>query len=164
MSDVKISSNRSFGIVFFVVFLLIAFYPLTNQADIRIWSVIISLIFLSLGLLNSKLLTPLNKIWFKFGIFLGKIVSPLIMGLIFFAVVTPIAFLMRILKKDLLNLKFSKNNSYWIDMSFIKEFWEFLIVRKKYWLLPIIIVLVLFGGLIVLTQGSAVAPLIYTIF
>ena len=83
MSDVKISSNRSFGIVFFVVFLLIAFYPLTNQADIRIWSVIISLIFLSLGLLNSKLLTPLNKIWFKFGIFLGKIVSPSIMGLIF---------------------------------------------------------------------------------
>ena len=117
MSDVKISSNSSFGIVFFVVFLLIAFYPLTNQADIRIWSVIVSLIFLSLGLLNSKLLTPLNKIWFKFGIFLGKIVSPLIMGLIFFAVVTPIAFLMRILKKNLLNLKFSKNNSYWIEKS-----------------------------------------------
>ena len=117
MSDIKISSNRSFGIVFFVVFLLIAFYPLTNQADIRIWSVIVSLIFLSLGLLNSKLLTPLNKIWFKFGIFLGKIVSPLIMGLIFFAVVTPIAFLMRILKKDLLNLKFRKNNSYWIEKS-----------------------------------------------
>ena len=117
MSDVKISSNKSFGIVFFVVFLLIAFYPLTNQADIRIWSIIISLIFLSLGLLNSKLLTPLNKIWFKFGIVLGKIVSPLIMGLIFFAVVTPIAFLMRILKKDLLNLKFSKNNSYWIEKS-----------------------------------------------
>ena len=117
MSDVKISSNRSFGIVFFVVFLLIAFYPLTNRADIRNWSVIISLIFLFLGLLNSKLLTPLNKIWFKFGIFLGKIVSPLIMGLIFFAVVTPIAFLMRILKKDLLNLKFSKNNSYWIEKS-----------------------------------------------
>ena len=117
MSDVKISSNKSFGIVFFVVFLLIAFYPLTNQADIRIWSIIISLIFLSLGLLNSKLLTPLNKIWFKFGIVLGKIVSPLIMGLIFFAVVTPIAFLMRILKKDLLNLKFNKNSSYWIEKS-----------------------------------------------
>lgn len=117
MSDVKISSNKSFGIVFFVVFLLIAFYPLTNQADIRIWSIIISLIFLSLGLLNSKLLTPLNKIWFKFGIVLGKIVSPLIMGLIFFAVVTPIAFLMRILKKDLLNLKFNKSSSYWIEKS-----------------------------------------------
>ena len=117
MSDVKISSNKSFGIVFFVVFLLIAFYPLTNQADIKIWSLIVSLIFLSLGLLNSKLLTPLNKIWYKFGIFLGKIVSPLIMGLIFFTVVTPIAFLMRILKKDLLNLKFNKNSSYWIEKS-----------------------------------------------
>ena len=117
MSDIKISSNRSFGVVFFVVFLLIAFYPLTNQADIKIWSLIVSLIFLSLGLLNSKLLTPLNKIWYKFGIFLGKIVSPLIMGLIFFTVVTPIAFLMRILKKDLLNLKFNKNSSYWIEKS-----------------------------------------------
>ena len=97
--------------------MLIAFYPLTNQADIKIWSLIVSLIFLSLGLLNSKLLTPLNKIWYKFGIFLGKIVSPLIMGLIFFTVVTPIAFLMRILKKDLLNLKFNKNSSYWIEKS-----------------------------------------------
>ena len=117
MDDVKINSHRSFGIVFLLVFLLIAFYPLTNHADIRIWSLIISLIFLSLGLLNSKLLTPLNKIWYKFGVFLGKIVSPLIMGLIFFTVVTPIAFLMRILKKDLLNLKFNKNSSYWIEKS-----------------------------------------------
>ena len=115
MNNVKISSNKSFGIVFFVVFLLIAFYPLINQAGIKVWSVIISLIFLILGMLNSKLLTPLNKLWFKFGIILGKIVSPLIMALIFFTVVTPIAFLMRILKKDLLNLKFSKNNSYWIE-------------------------------------------------
>ena len=115
MNNVKISSNKSFGIVFFVVFLLIAFYPLINQAGIKIWSVIISLIFLILGMLNSKLLTPLNKLWFKFGIILGKIVSPLIMALIFFTVVTPIAFLMKILKKDLLNLKFSKNNSYWIE-------------------------------------------------
>ena len=115
MNNAKISSNKSFGIVFFVVFLLIAFYPLINQAGIKIWSVIISLIFLILGMLNSKLLTPLNKLWFKFGIILGKIVSPLIMALIFFTVVTPIAFLMKILKKDLLNLKFSKNNSYWIE-------------------------------------------------
>ena len=114
MDDIKISSNKSFGIVFFVVFLLVAFYPLTNQTDIRIWSLIISLAFLILGLLNSKILTPLNKLWFKFGVFLGKIVSPLVMGLIFFVVVTPIAFLMRILKKDLLNLKFNNNNSYWI--------------------------------------------------
>ena len=115
MDDVKISSNRSFGIVFFIVFILIAFYPLINQGEIRIWSVLISLLFLILGIINSKILTPLNKVWFKFGIFLGKIISPIVMGLIFFLVVTPIAFLMRMLNKDLLNLKFSKNNSYWIE-------------------------------------------------
>ena len=114
MDDLKISSNRSFGIVFFIVFILIAFYPLINQGEIRIWSVLISLLFLILGIINSKILTPLNKVWFKFGIFLGKIISPIVMGLIFFLVVTPIAFLMRMLKKDLLNLKFNKNNSYWI--------------------------------------------------
>jgi hypothetical protein len=115
MGDVKIGSNRSFGIVFFIVFLLIAFYPLINQGDIRIWSVLISLLFLILGIINSKILTPLNKVWFKFGIFLGKIISPIVMGIIFFLVVTPIAFLMRMLKKDLLNLKFNKNSSYWIE-------------------------------------------------
>ena len=115
MDDIKISSNRGFGIVFFIVFLLIAFYPLINQGEIRIWSVLISLLFLILGIINSKILTPLNKIWFKFGIFLGKIISPVVMGIIFFLVVTPIAFLMKILKKDLLNLKFNKNKSYWIE-------------------------------------------------
>jgi hypothetical protein len=115
MDDIKISSNRSFGIVFFIVFLLIAIYPLVNQGEIRVWSILISLLFLILGIINSKILTPLNKVWFKFGIFLGKIISPIIMGVIFFLVVTPIAFLMRMLKKDLLNLKFNKNSSYWIE-------------------------------------------------
>ena len=115
MDDIKISSNRSFGIVFFIVFILITFYPLINQEEIRIWSVLISLLFLILGIINSKILTPLNKAWFKFGIFLGKIISPIVMGIIFFLVVTPIAFLMRILKKDLLNLKYNKNSSYWIE-------------------------------------------------
>ena len=115
MDDVKISSNRSFGIVFFVVFLLIALYPLIFEGDARIWSLIISIIFLILGLLDSKILAPLNKIWFKFGILLGKIVSPLIMGIIFFLVVTPIGFIMRLLGKDVLNLKYNKNKSYWIE-------------------------------------------------
>ena len=115
MDDIKISSNRSFGIVFFVVFLLIALYPLTYGGEIRIWSLIISIIFLILGLLNSKILAPLNKIWFKFGILLGKIVSPLIMGIIFFLVVTPIGLIMRLLGKDVLNLKYHKNKSYWIE-------------------------------------------------
>ena len=116
MEDVKISSNRSFGLVFFVVFLIIAFYPLLNDKSINTWSLIVSLIFLTLGLINSKLLNPLNKVWFKFGLFLGKIISPIIMGLIFFLVVTPIGLLMRFFGKDVLNLKLNKKkSSYWIE-------------------------------------------------
>ena len=114
MDEIKINSNRSFGIVFFVVFLLIAFYPLLQGNDLRIWSLITSLIFLTLGLLNSKILSPLNKMWFKLGLFLGKIISPLIMGIIFFIVVTPIGIIMRLFNKDLLNLKYNKEKSYWI--------------------------------------------------
>ena len=115
MDDVKIGSNRSFGIVFFVVFLIIATYPLINGDELRLWSLIISIVFLFLGLVNSKILNPLNKLWFKFGIFLGKIISPLVMGIIFFLVVTPIGLLMRLLNKDLLNLRFNNNSSYWIE-------------------------------------------------
>ena len=115
MNDIRISSNRSFGIVFFVVFLLVTLYPLINSEEIRIWSLIISSIFLILGLLNSKILTPLNKIWSIFGIFLGKIVSPIIMGVIFFFVVTPTSLIIKILRKDILNLKYNKNKSYWIE-------------------------------------------------
>ena len=115
MDDVKISSNRSFGIVFFIVFLIIALYPLTYNGEIRVWLAITALIFLLLGLLNSKILSPLNKLWFKFGIFLGKIISPLIMGIIFFIVVTPIGLIMRLFGKDVLNLKYNKNRSYWIE-------------------------------------------------
>ena len=116
MDDIKLGSNRSFGIVFSIVFLLIAIYPLINSDGLRVWSLIIAIIFLVLGLINSKILTPLNKLWFKFGILLGKIVSPVIMGLIFFLVVTPIALIMRTIGKDLLNLKFNKKDeSYWIE-------------------------------------------------
>ena len=113
--DIKISSNRSFGIVFFVVFLLIALYPLIHNGELRVWSALVSLVFLVLGLLNSIILAPLNRVWFKFGIFLGKIISPLIMGIIFFLVVTPIGLIMKLLRKDLLNLKYNKNQSYWIE-------------------------------------------------
>ena len=121
MDEVKIGSNKSFGIVFFIVFFIIALYPLLSHNEIRLWSLIISIIFLVLGLLNSKLLTPLNKVWFKFWILLGKIVSPLVMGIIFFFVVTPIGILMRILKKDLLNLKFNKKTTYWIEKNDLKS-------------------------------------------
>ena len=119
--DIKIGSNRSFAVVFFIVFLIISLYPLLHGENIRIWSLIISIIFLILGLLNSKLLNPLNKIWFRFGLLLGKIISPIVMGIIFFLVVTPIALFMRLLKKDLLNLKFNKKNTYWIEKSGLKS-------------------------------------------
>ena len=116
-NDIKISSNRSFGVVFFIVFLLIALYPLLNNNEVRLWSLIISVLFLILGILNSKILSPLNKIWFKFGLLLGKIISPIIMGVIFFLVVTPIGFIMKLLGKDLINLKFNNEKSYWIEKS-----------------------------------------------
>tara|TARA_E500000178_G_scaffold294183_1_gene299367 strand:+ start:2247 stop:2630 length:384 start_codon:yes stop_codon:yes gene_type:complete len=115
MNDIKISSNRSFGLVFFIFFFIIAIYPIINDESLRVWSLIISFIFFILGLINSKILTPLNKIWFKFGLLLGRIVSPLIMGIIFFLVVTPIALIMKIIGKDLLNLKFNKGKTYWIE-------------------------------------------------
>ena len=113
--EIKIGSNKSFGIVFFIVFLLIAIYPLINNGELRIWSLVVAIIFFILGLINSKVLTPLNKLWFRFGLLLGKIVSPLIMGIIFFFVVTPTAFIMRIIGKDLLNLKFNNKKTYWIE-------------------------------------------------
>ena len=109
----KLGTNRSFGIVFFIVFLIVALWPLQNNNDIRIWSLIISLIFLFLGIFNSKLLNPLNILWYKFGIFLGRIISPIIMGLIFFIVVTPIAILLKIFKKDVLSLKKNNSDTYW---------------------------------------------------
>ena len=115
MDDTRVSSNRSFGIVFFIVFLLIATYPLLKGNDVRVWSLLISFGFLILGLMNSKILSPLNKLWFKFGLILGKIISPLIMGIIFFVVVTPIGVVMRVLKKDLLNLKYNQKETYWIE-------------------------------------------------
>ena len=114
-NKIKRSSNRTFGIVFFVVFLLIGIWPLINDSSVRIWSIIIALIFLFLGLLNSKLLTPLNIIWFKLGMLLGLVVTPIVMGIIFFFVVTPTGLIARIFRKDLLRNKFEKDNkSYWI--------------------------------------------------
>ncbi len=115
-NTIKIGSNRSFGIVFFVVFLIISLFPLIKGNDLRIWSLLISLMFLVLGLMNSSILGPLNKLWFKFGLLLGSFISPIVMGFVFFLVVTPIGLFMRLLGKDLLNLK-KKNNlrSYWIE-------------------------------------------------
>ena len=113
---VKISSNRSFGFLFFVVFLAVSLWPLKSQGDLRLWVFILSLIFLVLGVLNSKFLTPLNKLWFKFGILLGSIVSPIVMGAVFFIVVTPVGLIMRFLGKDLLRINKNKTiSTYWIN-------------------------------------------------
>ena len=112
---IKLPSNRNFGVVFSIVFLIIALWPLLSQNDIRIWSLIISGIFLVLGLINSKLLLPLNKIWFKFGIFLGNFIAPIVMGIIYFMVVTPTGLIMKMLGKDLLNLKKNNKDTYWIE-------------------------------------------------
>ena len=110
----KISSNRSFGLVFFVVFFLVGIWPLFGEQSLRLWSLVVSLFFLVLGIFNSKLLTPLNLVWTKFGELLGKIISPIVMGIVYFAIITPMGIFMRLIKKDLLKTKFSNNNSYWI--------------------------------------------------
>ena len=120
-SNIKIGSNKSFGIVFFLFFLIVSLFPLFKDGNIRIWSLIIAVIFLVLGMLNSKILTPLNKIWFRFGILLGSFVSPIVMGLVFFAIVTPTALIMRVLGKNLLNLKKSNKKTYWIERPKIKS-------------------------------------------
>ena len=117
MSNIKYkkSSNKSFGIVFFIVFLIIGFFPLLNQQELRYWSIIIAVIFLVLGVFNSNLLTPLNKIWIKFGILLGSFISPIIMGVIFFLVVFPTGIIIKLFKKNFIGLKYENNQkSYWI--------------------------------------------------
>ena len=112
---IKLPSNRNFGIVFSIVFLIIAIWPILNQNEIRIWSIIISFIFLILGLINSKFLSPLNKAWFKFGLILGSVIAPIVMGIVFFFVVTPTGLIMKALGKDILALKRNKNNTYWLE-------------------------------------------------
>ena len=116
-SKIKMGSNKSFGIVFFIVFFIIAFWSFRGDfSQVKVLPIIFSLIFLILGLKNSNLLTPLNKIWFKFGMLLGAIVSPIVMAAIFFLVVTPIGLIMQLLGKDLLKKKYEKNKkSYWIE-------------------------------------------------
>tara|TARA_B100002051_G_C16483992_1_gene509484 strand:- start:161 stop:553 length:393 start_codon:yes stop_codon:yes gene_type:complete len=120
--NIKMGSNKSFGIVFFVVFALISIYPIINGGELKKWPLLIAVVFLILGIFKSNILTPLNKLWFKFGIFLGMIFSPIIMGIIFFLVVTPIAIIMRVLKKDILYLKKNNNkNTYWINKTGVKS-------------------------------------------
>ena len=116
MKNIKKGSNKNFGLVFFLVFFLIAFWSFRGDIhQIKILPFCFSIIFLILGLINSKFLTPLNSVWFKFGLLLGAIIAPIIMMLVFFLAVTPIAFIMKILGKDLLGLKYNKSKTYWIN-------------------------------------------------
>ena len=111
----KKSSNRSFGILFFLVFLGFGLWPLTNEMSPNIFLFLISVIFLILGLLNSKLLSPLNNLWIKFGEILGKVIAPIVMAVVYFLILTPISLLVRLFGKDLIEMKFNNNvKSYWI--------------------------------------------------
>jgi len=114
--EIKINkkNNITFGILFFIFFLIIGFFPLISAGIIRIWSVVLSLVFLIITIIRPNLFTFLNRSWIQFGIFLGKIISPIVMGLVFFFVVTPIGILVRILKKDVMGLKRGAS-SYWIN-------------------------------------------------
>ena len=113
----KQTSNKSFGILFFLIFLAIGIWPILSSEDPRIWSIIISLIFLVLGLLNSRILKPLKDAWIKFGEILGKIIAPIVMVVVFFIILTPTGLLLRLFGKDLLKTKPSKGSSYWIHRS-----------------------------------------------
>ena len=110
------SSNKSFGLLFFVVFLIIGLWPLKNGESLNFYFIIASVVFLILGLLNSKLLSPLNKSWIKLGEILGIIIAPIVMALVYFVILTPVSLIVRVFGKDLLNLKFlkEKKDTYWI--------------------------------------------------
>jgi len=111
--------NRNFGIVFFVVFLIIGLWPLIYSLNVRLWSLIISAIFLTLAFTRPNLLTPLNKVWIKLGHILGKFISPIFLALIYFIILTPIGILLKIFNKDILDLKLDKKlNSYWKTRDF----------------------------------------------
>ncbi len=109
------TQNRSFGLLFFIVFLAFALWPLTKKGEINLYLISIALIFLTLGLLNSKILTPLNKNWIKFGELLGRIIAPIVMAIVYFIILTPISLVVRLFGKDLIGMKFNKNlKTYWI--------------------------------------------------
>ena len=112
------SSEKSFGIVFSIVFLIVALYPLINSENIRIWALVVSIIFFLLAFLAPKVLGLPNKLWFKFGILLGSIIAPIVMTLVYFISILPTGLIMRLLGKDLLKQKLDRNTkSYWIDRS-----------------------------------------------
>ena len=110
------NSNRSFGILFFIIFFIFAIWPTLESNEIRIWSLVLGITFLVLGLINSNFLTPINKLWIKFGDLLGKVIAPIVMGFVYFFVISPLSIIIRLLGKDLLKIKYNKHiSSYWIS-------------------------------------------------
>ena len=115
----KKNSNKSFGVLFFIVFLIVGLYPYLQNENLRVWSIILSIIFLILGIFNSKFLSPLKSAWLKLGEMLGKFIAPIVMLLVYFVFITPIGLILKIFKKDIINLKIKKNlKSYWIKRDF----------------------------------------------
>jgi hypothetical protein len=169
---VELGSNRNFGLVFAGVFGILAFWPLIRHGEaVRWWAVAPAAVFLGLALYADHLLTPLNKLWFRFGLLLHSVVSPLVMGALFFGAVTPFAYALRLMGKDILRpappkTRWASNSDTRekVMSSFLKEFVAYLRTRKKFWLVPLLVLFLMFGALFFLGQGSVVAPFIYTLF
>ena len=179
----KASSSRTFGFVMGALFLLLAFRSRASGG--LTWSILldIAIVFVLVAAALPGLLTPLNRLWMALGKLLNRIVSPVILALLFFGIIWPVAFFMRRAGNDPLRLKrAAAGESYWVAreplrqrsfhapvliaqiMSIIRELWQFLRARKKYWLVPVVVALLLIGGLLVFAQGSVLAPFIYTLF
>ena len=110
------NQNRSFGLLFFFVFFILALWPLTKKGELNLYLISIALIFLVLGLLNSKILSPFNNVWIKLGEILGRIIAPIVMAIVYFLILTPISLLVRLFGKDLIGIKFSNDiKSYWVE-------------------------------------------------
>jgi predicted membrane metal-binding protein len=108
-------SERGFAIVFTVVFVLVGLWPLLSGGPVRAWALLIAAAFLLAGFAAPGILAPLNRLWFRFGMALGRIVSPVVMGILFFGTVMPTGLLMRLFRKDVLRLRFDPAaESYWI--------------------------------------------------
>ena len=179
-------SDRQFGVVFALFFVVAGVWPVFNRGGPRIWAVVLAAVFLGFAVARPSALHPLNRLWTAVGMLLGKITAPLVTGALFYLVFTPAAMAMRWMKKDPLRLRLEAGAStYWMerkparagagnhaesvlrkvgDVSFLMEFCSFLKARKKFWLLPILLITTLFGALLIFAQGSAVAPFIYTLF
>lgn len=114
--DIQVGSEKSFGIVFAVVFAIIALWPLVDAHPVRWWALIVAFVFLVAAFIAQPLLKPLNLLWFKFGLLLYKVVNPVVMGLLYYLTVVPMGLAMRACGKDPLNRSFDADaKSYWIE-------------------------------------------------